>query len=196
MKDKRNVLIKMGEILECWKKNPGCDPDLEKYIELCDQMVDYLKKNAPDYGIRQKYAEKYYPDAYYTYGIFNRISKQISDKLLLNDLNINGYSPLYNLYIESYYATNNYKKYSDIELTKMLVKVSLEIAQGKRDVRKGERTSFTYNNTKEMNKIEKMNKQHLESETTIPSRYDVLEEIRHDYDETYTKPYLKRKESR
>ena len=47
-----------------------------------------------------------------------------------------------------------------------------------------------------MNKIEKMNKQHLESETTIPSRYDVLEEIRHDYDETYTKPYLKRKESR
>lgn len=193
-----NVISRMGYIIKHYEntkhsKYPDRDPNMKEFIELCYLMGKYLNKETPHYGIYEsdtqtkEEARKRYPVPCAAYDLFMEITKTINERLLRNELGIAMSSPLYKLFLQSWTSAVDYKIYKDTQLLQLLAAVSLKIAQGKRDVKKGKIESFTYNNIEEMNKIEELHNSFIPNKETLLSRYKVLEEIKTYYNYTYKK---------
>lgn len=48
------VSERITNILNYYGGNPGCDPNMYEFIEVCYDMVQYLNKEAPNYGIHPR----------------------------------------------------------------------------------------------------------------------------------------------
>ncbi len=172
-----NVSQKISNILNYYQDNPGCDPNVYEFVELCYDMVQYLRREAPDYGIHFKgqvnnekgeviqeaiskeQRRQQYPIPFAVYDKFEILSQQLSQKLLGNELGITQDSPLYQLCQDLYISVGTYSAYGDTPLRAKLGGVSLFIAQKKRDVEKGLISDFTYDNQNEMEEIQRLNKE-------------------------------------
>lgn len=202
MEDKRNIIKQMGDILEYWKKNPGCDPNIAEYFDLCSNMILYLKKEAPDgivikensqsKGITNEDIEKKYPFPKAIYEKFCLLSDKFEEKLLSNELEIGEDSPLYGVYVELRNSVDNYTPLIEVQTLRKVSTISLQIAQKERDVRKGKIDSFTYDDTAEMLDIIKLNEK-FEKDKNIDSPIPILvSEIFQKYQKEYTNPLKSR----
>ncbi len=210
-RDCMNVSERMTYILNYYQENPGCDPNMNEFVELCYDMTQYLAIKAPNYGIHasgrmitneegelveekisKEEAKQKYPIPCAVYDKFMILSEQLEGKLLGNDLGITEESPLYKLYAELTRSVASYGAYDDTLLRAKLGGVALFIAQQNRRIKQGEILDFTYNNSYEMEEIEEMNEL-LSDPTTIgrtekelmeqePSpRQQLFEEIAREY---------------
>jgi hypothetical protein len=194
-----NVSQKITDIISYYKENPGCDPNMFEYVGLCYDMVQYLNKEAPNYGIYStnertyEEARKLYAIPIAVYDKFKILSQQFSEKLLGNDLGITKDSPIYRLFSDVTMGVGTYSAYGDTPLKQKLSGISLFIAQKKRDVAKGLIEDFIYNNTVEINEIQSLDKKSYDSQSgghylndvyvnSKPSpRQLLLEEIMNEY---------------
>jgi hypothetical protein len=172
-----NVSQRITNILNYYQENPGCDPNMYEFVGLCYDMVQYLDREAPNYGIHssgQILGEKgevireviskeqrraQYPIPCAVYDKFDILSQQFKQKLLGNDLGITEDSPLYQLYHDLSIGVGTYSAYGDTPLKEKLGGVALFIAQKKRDVAKGLIEDFTYDNRAEMEEIQRLNQE-------------------------------------
>jgi len=158
-----NVSQTITNILNYYNENPNCDPNMFEYVGLCYDMVQYLSKEAPNYGIHStnertnEQAEKLYHIPKTIYYKFQLLAEQVGQKLLGNDLGITKDSPLYQLYQDLTFSVGTYSAYGDTPLRQKLGGVSLFIHQKKRDVEKGIIEEFKYDNQVEVEEIQRMN---------------------------------------
>ena len=160
-----NVSQRITNILNYYKENPNCDPNMFEFAGLCYDMVQYLNKEAPTYGIHcttgrtKEQAVELYPIPCAVYEKFQILSQQFSEKLLNNDLGITEEAPLYRLYRDLAIGVGTYSAYGDTPLRQKLAGVSLFIAQNKRDVARGLIPEFSYDNAYEIEEIQKLNQE-------------------------------------
>ena len=142
-----HVSEKITNILNYYSGNPGCDPNMYEYVEVCYDLLRYLNQEAPDYGIHKDSEREKYPIACAIYDKFRILSQQLEEKLLVNNLGVTEESLLYKLYKDSTYRASSYGGCSDyeVELYKKLGGVSLYIAQEKRN-----NPDYRYDNVTEM----------------------------------------------
>ena len=143
-----DVIQKMEAIREYYQNNPGCDPNMNEYVWLCDSMVDYLVKHAPNYGIYEQEKHKY-PKEVLTYQKFLVLSKEVEQKLLGNNLGITIDSPLFKLFIDVRQSVATYSKKNKPKLYANLAGVSLLITQNKR-----KNPNYKYENHSEFDVVE------------------------------------------
>lgn len=154
--------IRTDAILNYYEQNPGCDPNMFEFVGLCDEMVKFLNRKAPGYGIHptpertKEQIKELYPTANRTYDRFQLLVQQFGEKLLGNDLNVTKESPLFELYRDLVVSVNLYSPYNDIPLKQMLGGVALYMSQKQRDLRNGLITDFVYDNATEMAEIERL----------------------------------------
>jgi|GEM_PF-2392513 len=176
-----DVSQRITNIINYYQNNPGCDPNMYEFVELCYDMVQYLNREAPNYGIHSgsksvskdgesaldekgyvfndNASKEQYPIACAVFDKFKILSKQINQKLLNNDLGITQESPLYQLYADLSRSVGTYSAYGDTPLRAKLGGVSLFIAQKKREVTKGLISDFTYDNIYEIEEIQRLNEE-------------------------------------
>ena len=154
-----NIKEKINNILNYYKENENCDPNVYEFITLCDEVALYFNREAPNYGIyphngiTEQEARKMYPVPCEVLDNFRTLYLEFEDKLLNSDLDITESSPLYILCEQAILSSVQYFRSGDEELDARVGAVALYIAQGKRDVRNGKIDSFTYNNAEELYKI-------------------------------------------
>lgn len=172
-----DVSQRITNILNYYKSNPGCDPNMYEFVELCYDMVQYLNTEAPNYGIHasgnmlngegevieegitKAQRKEQYPIPCAVYEKFQILSQSFQDKLLGNDLGITKESPIYELYDELAIGVGTYSAYGDTPIKAKLGGVALYIAQQKRDVSKGIIEDFRYDNEAEIKEIQFLNEQ-------------------------------------
>lgn len=191
-----NVSDRITNILNYYKENKGCDPNVYEFIHLCGDYADYLNVAAPNYGIYatngipQEEARKKYPIPAAVSDKFQILWYNFKKKLLENDLGITEDSPLYELCQESARAAITYGKYGDEELRAKVGAVALYIAQEKRSVRRGEKPSFTYDNMEELHDMNQLDGE-MKPNTIYPNkvtpRVSLLQEINSQFGIPFTK---------
>lgn len=180
-----DVSQRITNILNYYQNNPGCDPNMHEFVGLCYDMVQYLNREAPDYGIHsgsrpvfkdgepvldekgyvvheeisKEQRREQYPVPCAVFDKFEILTKQFEQKLLSNDLGITQESPLYQLYADLSRSVGTYSAYGDTPLREKLGGVALFIAQKKRDVAKGLISDFTYDNAYEMEEMQRLNQE-------------------------------------
>ncbi|MBQ8131835.1 MAG: hypothetical protein IJ193_05030 [Bacilli bacterium] len=199
-----NVSNRITNILNYYKENEGCDPNVYEYITLCNDVADYLIHEAPDYGIYAREsissdsdrvsisleeARNKYPIPAAVHDKFLILAKEFKKKLLGNDLGITEDSDLYRLCQESTDSANTYALREDVELRAKVGGVALYMAQEKRNVLKGERESFTYDNYEEMNYINQMQKMYPvpEFQKSHTAREVLIDQINSEFNVPFTK---------
>jgi len=172
-----NVSQRISNILNYYQDNPECDPNLHEFFELCYDMVQYLNKAAPNYGlysvgpvtdkdgkvlqaaISEEQRREQYPIAFAVYEKFKILSQQVEQKLLGNELGITKESPLYQLFSDLTSGVKTYSAFGDTPLKAKLGGISLFIAQQKRDVEKGLIPEFIFDNVDEIVEIQRLNEE-------------------------------------
>lgn len=168
-----DVSQRITNILNYYRNNPGCDPNMHEFVRLCYDMVQYLHQNAPDYGIHNVRGPLFTDGdnnpttrAVAVYEKFKILSKQFEQKLLGNNLGITKDSPLYLLYQDVSRGVGTYSAYYDTPLREKLGGVALFIAQEKRAVAKGLISDFTYDNEYEMEEILRLSQEFHDPQTS------------------------------
>ncbi len=172
-----DVSQRITNILNYYQGNPGCDPNMYEFVELCYDMVQYLNKEAPTYGIHssgqvtnekgeviqeaisKEQCRQQYPIPCAVFDKFVILSQQFKQKLLGNELGITEESPLYQLYHDLSIGVGTYSAYGDTPLKAKLGGISLFIAQKKRDVAKGFISEFSYDNSYEIEEIKRLDQE-------------------------------------
>ncbi len=141
-----NVSEHITNILNYYKDNPECDPNVYEYIEVCGDLAKYL--NDIDSEILGKMVRYK----------FEGFSEMFFHKLITCGIDVDSEHPLYRLCSDS----KNYGLAKEIlpdqELLKKLGGVSFYILQQQRDVEKKIIDSFTYDNEGEFNDLVVMDK--------------------------------------
>jgi hypothetical protein len=148
-----------------------------EFVGLCYDMVQYLYREAPNYGIHasgkvtnekgktikgaisKAQRREQYPIPCAVFDKFEILSQQFRQKLLGNELGITEDSPLYQLYRDLSFGVATYSAYGDTPLKEKLGGVALYIAQKKRDVARGLISDFKYDNHAEMEEIQRLNQE-------------------------------------
>lgn len=167
-----SVSERITNILSYYSGNSGCDPNMYEFVEVCYDMVQYLKKEAPDYGIHaraqvtnadgeviteaisKEQRREQYPVPCAVFDKFQILDDQFREKLLGNNLGVTEESPLYQLYEQVSRGAGTYSAYRrhpETELYAKLGAVSLFIAQQQRS-----NPEFRYDDEAEMAYIQEL----------------------------------------
>ena len=141
-----NVSEHITNILNYYKDNPECDPNVYEYIEVCGDLAKYLNdidSEVLSNMIRYK---------------FEGFSDMFFNKLITCGIGVDNEHPLYRLCSDSKNCGLEKNILPDQELLKKLGGVSFYILQQQRDVDKGIIDSFTYDNEGEFNDLVVMDK--------------------------------------
>lgn len=126
-----DVMLTTLNILNYYKQNPGCDPNMYEFAGSSENLVTFLKENAPNKGTHptKLIDKKLYPTANLAYESFQTLNN-----------------------------VNNFQNQQDSPLKQKLGGVALYIAQKQGEVRNKQIKSFTYDNETEMGLILELDK--------------------------------------
>ncbi|MDO4996156.1 MAG: hypothetical protein Q4E69_03170 [Bacilli bacterium] len=145
---------RIDNVLNYYKENENCDPNVYEFINICDEFAEYINSAAPNYGIyivNGVSGKDKYPNEYETLQSFIQLSKQIEEKIKNSDLE--NKELLFTICDNCYSNAVHYNRVPNLDLQASVSGVSLYIAQQKRDLKKGIISEFTYSNTEEFNRI-------------------------------------------
>lgn len=156
------VSDKINNILNYYRNNEECDPNVYEFLILCRDYARFLKEEAPNFGIyartgiTREEARSNYPVVAMVSDNFNNLCEQFMNKLLNNDLGITKTSALYQLCNDTIEESVIYHELPDTLLRAKVGGVALYIAQQKRDERRGVISNFRYDNVEELNLMNEM----------------------------------------
>ena len=156
-----NSVNHINAIINYYKENPGCDPNVYEFIQVCDEVSKDLNATSSKCGIysnggpKSENIRKKYPEAVLVYDTFLMFHDVFFDKFVNCGIDTYSSHPLYELCAENAYNALHYNEMTEeeAEFNKMLGGVSFYILQQQRDVRNGLNHSFKYDNYIEMDRI-------------------------------------------